>query len=322
MSRARPEPPGRGGVSPPSGLGGETPPLRDDIALQPQTSADVAADPDGAEPLSARAEEGDSLLFTGSGPERRMRRWAILSIQAVLLAIFFLGWERLVDARVADPFFFSQPSRIARTLWEWFSSGSVYRHIGITLLETLLGFFGGALLGLVIGFILARSETLGDIFEPFLALLNGMPRVVLAPLVILWLGLGIASKVALSVLVVFLIVFYAVYTGIREVDQNLVANARILGANGRQLTWHVLVPSALTWIFSSLRVSVGFALVGAVVAEYLGSNVGVGFLIANAQSFFQATGVFAGLVVLMLMVAAINLLLRTVERRFSAWKAG
>ncbi len=280
-----------------------------------------------AVPVEAVAA-GDSFLFTGVGSERRMRRPFIWLIQAVLLTVLLVGWEVVVTLRwpdgkpVADQFFFSQPSRIGRQLWEWFSSGSVYPHIGITLLETLLGFFGGTLLGLVIGFVLARSETLGDIFEPFLALLNGMPRVVLAPLVILWLGLGIASKVALSVLVVFLIVFYAVYTGIREVDQNLVANARILGANGRQLTWHVLVPSALTWIFSSLRVSVGFALVGAVVAEYLGSNMGVGFLIANAQSFFQSTGVFAGLMVLMLMVGAINLLLRRVERRFSAWKAG
>jgi NitT/TauT family transport system permease protein len=287
-----------------------------------ETTAGRTTDGGETSPLREVAEEGDSFLFSGVGSERRLRRWAVWAIQAVLLTVFFLGWERLVEARVADPFFFSQPSRIARQLWEWFAGGSVYRHIGITLLETLLGFFGGTLLGLVIGFVLARSETLGDIFEPFLALLNGMPRVVLAPLVILWLGLGIASKVALSVLVVFLIVFYAVYTGIREVDQNLVANARVLGANGRQLTWHVLIPSALTWIFSSLRVSVGFALVGAVVAEYLGSNMGVGFLIANAQSFFQSTGVYAGLTVLMLMVGAINLLLRAVERRFSAWKAG
>ncbi len=272
--------------------------------------------------LAPASDERESLLFAGAGRERRLRRWAILAIQAILLALFFLLWERLVDAKLADRFFFSQPSAIAWQLWDWFASGSVYRHIGVTLLETLLGFVLGVLLGLVIGFALARSAVLGDIFEPFLALLNGMPRVVLAPLVILWLGLGIASKVALSVLVVFLIVFYAVYTGIREVDQNLVANARILGANGSQLTWHVLLPSALTWIFSSLRVSVGFALVGAVVAEYLGSNVGVGFLIANAQSFFQSTGVYAGLAVLMLMVGAINLLLRAVERRFSAWKAG
>ena len=284
----------------------------------------AAAETVGSE--TARPEttggETSSLLFTDTAQERRLRCPVVLAIQAVLLALFFLTWEWLVNARVADRFFFSQPSAIARQLWEWFASGSVYRHVGITLLETLLGFFGGTLLGLTIGFVLARSETLGDIFEPFLALLNGMPRVVLAPLVILWLGLGIASKVALSVLVVFLIVFYAVYTGIREVDQNLVANARVLGANGRQLTWHVLIPSALTWIFSSLRVSVGFALVGAVVAEYLGSNMGVGFLIANAQSFFQSTGVFAGLVVLMMMVGAINLLLRSIERRFSAWKAG
>ena len=325
MSRVRPEPSGSGGDA-----------WLDTQAGRGEASRPAVGAPDGGAAVDAVAvggpastetealvgEERESPFFSGTGRERRLRRWVVLAIQAMLVAGFLLLWEWLVTARIADRFFFSQPSAIAQTLWTWFSSGSVYPHIGITLLETLLGFFGGTILGLVIGFILARSETLGDIFEPLLALLNGMPRVVLAPLVILWLGLGIASKVALSVLVVFLIVFYAVYTGIREVDQNLVANARVLGANGNQLTWHVLVPSALTWIFSSLRVSVGFALVGAVVAEYLGSNQGVGFLIANAQSFFQSTGVFAGLVVLMLMVGAINLLLRAIERRFSVWKLG
>ncbi len=307
MSEARSTPPRRGAVPAPD------PPLAVASVLE-----DLSPGPALPEP----SQPTESAFFAGVAAERRLRHWVVLTVQAVLLALLLFTWERLVELKVADAFFFSQPSKIVRQLWEWFASGSVYRHIGITMLETLLGFFGGAFLGLLIGFPLARSRTLGDIFEPFLAMLNGMPRVVLAPLVILWLGLGIASKVALSVLVVFLIVFYAVYTGIREVDQNLVANARVLGANGRQLTWHVLVPSALTWIFSSLRVSVGFALVGAVVAEYLGSNMGVGFLIANAQSFFQSTGVFAGLIVLMLMVAAINLVLRTVEHRFSAWKAG
>jgi NitT/TauT family transport system permease protein len=269
---------------------------------------------------SGRPWEG--LLWTGAGHDRRLRRGAVLAVQALLVALFLAAWEWAVVTGRLDRFFYSQPSAIARQLWIWFSSGSVWPHVGITLVATLLGFAGGTLLGLVVGFMLARSAALGTIFEPLLALLNGMPRVVLAPLMILWFGLGLASKVALSVLVVFLIVFYAVYSGIREVDRNLIANARILGANERQLTWHVLIPSALTWIFSSLRVSVGFALVGAVVAEYLGSNQGVGFLIANASSFFQATGVFAGLIVLMLMVGAINFVLRAVERRFSAWKHG
>jgi NitT/TauT family transport system permease protein len=265
--------------------------------------------------------ERSSLVYVGVGTERRLRAWAGWVTQAVLLAILVLTWEKLVDAKIADRFFFSQPSAIATLLWNWFASGSVYTHIAVTLLETVLGFIGGTLLGLAIGFALARSNTLGDIFEPFLAVLNGIPRIVLAPLTILWLGLGLASKVALSVLVVFLIVFYAVYTGIREVDRTLVDNARVLGARGGQLTWHVLLPSALAWIFTSLRVSVGFALAGAVVAEYLGSNVGVGFLIANAQSFFQSTGVYAGLVVLMGMVWVMNLALGAVERRFSGWKA-
>jgi NitT/TauT family transport system permease protein len=270
--------------------------------------------------LSPSPRVAASLFVSRIGRQIRLTTLAVRMVQLGLAVALVAVWELAVNTRRADRFFFSQPSAIARQLFDWFTSGFIYQHIAITLLETLLGFAIGTVLGLSVGFLLARSENLADIFEPAMAVLNAMPRVVLAPLFIIWLGLGLESKVALSALVVWIIVFYATFTGIREVDQSVIDNARILGANDRQLTRHVLIPSALTWIFASLRVSVGFALVGAVVSEYLGANRGVGYLISFSQAMFQSTGVYAGLVVLMLMVLVINVFLRRVEDRFSAWK--
>jgi NitT/TauT family transport system permease protein len=150
--------------------------------------------------------------------------------------------------------------------------------------------------------------------------LNAMPRVVLAPLFILWFGLGLLSKVVMVISLVFFVVFFSTYTGIREVDRDLVSNARILGATPGHMIRHVLLPSALTWIFSSLRTSVGFALIGAVVGEYLGSHEGMGYVISYAEAMFNATGVLAGLLVLMAAVIAIDLGLKRLDRRFSYWK--
>jgi len=186
--------------------------------------------------------------------------------------------------------------------------------------ETIIGFLLGTLLGVTIGFLFARWEKLALIFDPLMVALNAMPRVVLAPLFILWFGLGLTSKVVMVISLVFFVVFFSTYTGIREVDRDLVSNARILGATPGHMIRHVLLPSALTWIFSSLRTSVGFALIGAVVGEYLGSHEGMGYVISYAEAMFNATGVLAGLLVLMLAVIAIDLGLKRLDRRFSYWK--
>ena len=158
------------------------------------------------------------------------------------------------------------------------------------------------------------------IIDPYLIAGYGMPKLALAPLFILWFGLGLLSKVVMVISLVFFVVFFSTYTGIREVDRDLVNNARILGANPRHMIRHVLLPSALTWIFSSLRTSVGFALIGAVVGEYLGSHEGMGYVISYAESMFNATGVLAGLLVLMAAVIAIDIALKRLDARFSYWK--
>ena len=198
--------------------------------------------------------------------------------------------------------------------------GFIFRHLWVTMQETIIGFLLGTLLGVTIGFLFARWEKLALIFDPLMVALNAMPRVVLAPLFILWFGLGLTSKVVMVISLVFFVVFFSTYTGIREVDRDLVSNARILGATPGHMIRHVLLPSALTWIFSSLRTSVGFALIGAVVGEYLGSHEGMGYVISYAEAMFNATGVLAGLLVLMAAVIAIDLGLKRLDRRFSYWK--
>ncbi len=238
----------------------------------------------------------------------------------VVTAAFFLSWELFVRWEWIDQFHVSRPLLIGRQIGEWVRTGFVFRHLFVTLEETVLGFTAGTVLGIGVGFLFAFFPKIARVFEPLMVLLNALPRVVLGPLFILWFGLGLLSKVAIAVSLVFFIVFFATYTGLKEVDRDMMNSVKILGADRWDLIRHVLLPSALTWIFSSLRTSVGFALIGAVVGEYLGASQGMGYVIAFAEAMFNSTGVIAGLVVLMAVVALIDLALKGIEARFSYWK--
>ena len=231
-----------------------------------------------------------------------------------------LAWEGGVRAGVMDPFFVSQPSAIAVRLGDWFASGCLWPHLGVTLQEAGLGLIIGGLLGTATGFALARWSKVASIVEPYIMMLNAVPRVLLAPLFLLWFGLGIWSKVALAVTLVFFVMFFNAYQGVRNADAVLIANARMLGATERQLVRHVLLPSALSWIFSSLQASLGFAIIGAVVGEYLGSTRGLGYVISQAEGTFDTTGVFSGMVVLSLVVVVISSGVSRVERWLLRWK--
>lgn len=244
----------------------------------------------------------------------------VLATQIGLAVAVVADWELCTRAGILDEFFFSTPSDIATKVIGWFATGYIWEHLRITLMEAALALVIGGVLGLVIGFLLARVEFLAAVFDPYIKILNPLPRVVLAPIFLLWFGLGIWSKVAFGVTLVFFIVFFNTYHGVREVDRALIDNARMLGANERQLARHVLLPSALTWIFSSLHVSVGFAIVGAVVGEYLGASAGVGYLIAQAEGTFDTTGVFAGMAVLSVVVLLVDLAVNRVERYLLRWK--
>jgi NitT/TauT family transport system permease protein len=237
-----------------------------------------------------------------------------------VLIVLVLTWQIAAQRHWVDTFFFSQPSAIGARVAEWFVKGSIYRHLWTTALETVLDFLIGAALGVGFGFAFARSAGLSGIFEPYLKVANALPRVVLAPIFTLWFGLGILSKVAFGVTLVFFIVFFNTYQGIRDVDRNLINNTRMLGANERDLIRHVLLPSAMVWILSSLHTSVGLALVGAVVGEYLGSARGLGYMIAQAEGTFDTTGVFAGMTVLAAFTLVVDMVVTWVERRLLAWK--
>ena len=219
-------------------------------------------------------------------------------------------------------FFFSTPIDVLARVVKEFSTTEIWRHLWITLLETMLAFATGAAGGVLFGFLFARRELLAAVFDPYIKAANALPRVVLAPIFALWFGLGIWSKVALGFTLVFFIVFFNVYQGVREVPQVVLANARMLGMNERQLLRHVYWPAALTWMFSSLHTSVGFALVGAVVGEYLGSSAGLGYKIQQAESVFDVTGVFAGMLILAVFVILIDAVVTLIENRLLVWRPG
>lgn len=230
-------------------------------------------------------------------------------------------WQGLVTLKILDPFFFSRPSDIAARVWSMLQSGTIWPHLGITVVEALLSFLLGSLAGVTLGFLLARSNWLADVLGPYIQIANSLPRVVLAPIFLLWFGLGIWSKVALGVTVVFFIVFYNTMKGVREAPQILIDNARLLGATERQLVRHVFLPSALSWIFSSLEISAGMAIIAAVVGEYLGSSRGVGYLIAHAEGVFDTAGVMAGMVYLAIFVLIVSALVKRIERYLLRWKS-
>ena len=218
-------------------------------------------------------------------------------------------------------FFFGEPLRVAERIWAWFvTDADIYKHLGVTLTETVLAFAIGALGGLGGGLWLALSPMASAILEPYIKAMNSMPRIILAPIFAVWFGLGIASKVALGVTLVFFIVFFNVYQGVKEVSPVILANARMLGASQRQLLRHVYLPSATSWVFSSLHTSVGLAFVGAVVGEYLGSSQGVGYLILQAEGSFDINTVMAGIVVLTAFALVLDAAVGKIEKRLMKWQ--
>jgi len=244
----------------------------------------------------------------------------------ILVAVVCIGaWYIFSTYPIAGrvllpPFFFSNPVDVAKQIVDWFVSGVIWKHLWVTLEESLLAFVIGSVGGVAVGFWFARQPRTAAVFDPYVKMVNALPRVVLAPIFTLWLGLGIWSKVALGVTLVFFIVFFNVYQGIKEVSPTVLANARMLGMNERQLVRHVYWPSALSWMFSSLHTSVGFAVVGAVVGEYLGAAAGLGYLIQQAEGVFDVAGVFAGMFVLAAFVIVIDVIVSMVERRLLVWR--
>ncbi|ALS63109.1 ABC transporter permease [Pandoraea norimbergensis] len=254
----------------------------------------------------------------------KQRRALVIFLRVAILVIGLGGWE--VAARIGwiDPFFFSQPTLIVEQIYDWCvngtSQGPLWAQVLVTLEETVLGFLIGGVAGVICGIVLGRNKLLSDVLSLYIQIANSIPRVVLGSIFVIAFGLGMASKVALAVVMVFFVVFANAFQGVREADRYMIANAQILGASRRQVTMAVVIPSALSWILASLHVSFGFALVGAVVGEFLGSKQGIGLLISTAQGAFNASGVFAAMIVLAAVALGADYLLTSLEKRLLKWR--
>ena len=271
----------------------------------------------------ARVVEAEPAAPTAAERAGRRRR-LVVALQIGVLAIALGAWEVCARTGIVDPFFFGMPSQIVEQIRVWIAEGTslgpLWVQVLVTIEETVLGFAIGALLGVIFGVVLGRNRLLADVFGVYVKIANSIPRVVLGSIFVIALGLGMPSKVALGVVMVFFVVFGNAFQGVREADRNLIANARILGASPRQVTWSVIMPSALGWILASLHVSFGFALVGAVVGEFLGARQGIGLLIATAQGAFNANGVFAAMFILAVVALAAESLITLVENRLLKWR--
>ncbi len=266
----------------------------------------------------------DTRVAIPQAARLRRRRMLVSALRLLVLVVILGAWEGGVDAHLIDPFFFGQPSGIAVRLWDWIvngtSIGPLWFQVWVTMYEAVLGFLIGAALGIVCGIVLGRNALLADVFSIYIKIGNSIPRVVLGSIFIVSLGLGIWSKVALGVVMVFFVVFGNAFQGVREADRNVIANARILGAGPWQVTRAVVIPSALSWILASLHVSFGFALIGAIVGEFLGAKKGMGLLIATAQGTFDANGVFAAMIVVAVVALIAEGFLTLIENRLLVWR--
>ena len=277
--------------------------------------------------VSAQIEQAGRPLVDLAARRRRDAQRRRLNVAAlrVLVAVVFLGsWELTTRLNWIDVFFWSQPSAIFNKLVYWITQGTelgpLWEQLLVTMEETVGGFMVGSILGVIIGVALGRSRLLSDVFGPYIKGANAIPRVVVGALFAISLGLDIKSKIATAAVLVFFVVFFNAFQGVREVDRNLIANARILGAGNRQLTTEILIPSALSWIVASLHTSFGLALVGAVVGELFGATQGIGELIYNAKNQFDAAGVFAGMGLLAAMALVAEALITALEDRLITWR--
>jgi NitT/TauT family transport system permease protein len=239
----------------------------------------------------------------------------------LLLVLTVLAVWQTVSGTLIPEYFVSKPTVILRNLWEWASDGSLFFHAAVTATEAFAGFALGSALGIGAGLLLGRSRFLADLLEPFIMAFYSLPKVALAPLFVLWLGIGIEMKIVLTASVVFFLVFLNTYTGVRNVSHELLAILRLMGANERQLLTKVVLPSAVTWVFTGLRISVPYALIGAIVGELIASNRGLGYLLSSSAGQFNTGGVFAALAATIVLSSILNVAVMFAERFAMPWKA-
>ncbi len=275
-------------------------------------------------PLGSQATADEAAIAAGVRSRARRRRALIWAARAATLVIVIGGWQLFTSAKIVDPFFWGRPSGIVRQLNDWVQHGtaygSIWLQIWVTMKEAVLGFVFGVAGGVVVGVLLGQVRFLSDVLSPYIKVVNAIPRIVLGSLFTVALGLGTTSKVALASVLVFFVVFFNAFQGVREVDRNLLANARVLGASRLAMTRHVVLPSALTWIIASLHVAFGLAIIGAIVGEFLGAQKGLGLVIATAQNNFNPNGVFGAMLIIAVLALTAEGLIGLLERRLLSWR--
>ncbi|MEZ0090186.1 ABC transporter permease [Streptacidiphilus sp. EB129] len=287
----------------------------------------AVTDSPSAAPVDAAARSAELVRSSAATAAKRAfrRRVALVWAARLGVAAFVLGgWQAFTAWGIVDPFFFGQPSGIWSRLIDLFENGtefgSFYLNIWTTIQEALLGFAFGAVAGIVIGVTLGQSRFLSDVLGPYIKIVNAIPRIVLGSIFVVAFGIGATPKILLAAVLVFFVVFFNAFQGVREVDRNILANAKVLGASQLQVVRHVIVPSALTWIIASLHTAFGFAIVGALVGEVLGAQNGLGLVIKTAQNNFDPNGVFATMLVIAVVVLVAEWLISKLERRLLSWR--
>jgi NitT/TauT family transport system permease protein len=245
-------------------------------------------------------------------------RLGIIATQVTILVIILAAWQfGVTDASLP---YFSRPSLVAAKLYELLTHQDIYRHMYVTLTEIALGYALGASFGLVLGFVLGRSSFLSATFEPYIMGLYSIPKIALAPVFIVWLGLGMASKVAVVFVASFFLVFFNTYSGLLSINEEFVRLARLMGASWPQTVVRVILPAAAPQIFLGLRTAVPYAVIGAVIGEYIGASEGLGYFILYASQTYDAPSLFAGIIILVAIVFLANFGLSRLEGRVIRWR--
>ena len=281
--------------------------------------------PSANQRIGSEQAAADEASIAANARQRAKRRKILVAVAQVATLVLVLGsWQLLTALKIVDPFFFGSPLGIVMRLGDWAvhgtAYGSLWLQIWITLEESILGFIVGVVSGVLAGVLLGEIPFLADVLGPYIKVINALPRIVLGSIFIMWLGLGLSSKVLLAAVLVFFVVFFNAFQGVRSVDRNLIANARILGASRLQVVRHVVFPSAMTWIIASLHVALGFSIIGAIVGEFLGAQKGLGLVIATAQDNFDANGVFGAMIIIGILALSAEWLMAIVEKRLLAWQ--
>ena len=248
-----------------------------------------------------------------------MRGFGITALRVAIIGGFLLLWE-VVSGRWLEPFLISSPSRIFASLISGFRDGDLVQHTWVTFQEIAIGFPVGAISGIALGYAFGRSRTLAEVFEPIIIALNGIPRTAVAPLFIVWLGIGLWSKVGVVFLLTFFLNFFNTYTGMRQMDREYVDLAKLMGVKGWKLTFKVIFPAISPYVFTGIRTSIPFAVIGAIVGEFVASTEGLGFFIRMSAGIFKTADVFVGIIVLMIMVILMDKIAELIEKRALRWQ--